>query len=151
MIPTRVAPRGCVNNVANSTLTGHNDWSVISIPFRQFGDSADSAINPCTDPEPTLAEQLELRTALNTTDVGITIADAPDPAAAGTPLVYTLTAANHGPNPASQVQVVITLPVGVTYQSDTGGCAQGPEGTLTCNLGERFWRGKTSKSRSPCW
>jgi uncharacterized repeat protein (TIGR01451 family) len=129
-------PAACANNATNSSLTPFDDWTNISLAFRQFGDSGDGAINPVTDPEPNFAELQQLHSALNTTDVGVTIADAPDPVAAGTQLVYTLVANNLGPNPASQTQVVVTLPAGVVYQNATASCVQGPTGTLTCNVGE---------------
>jgi len=91
---------------------------------------------PQLTPEPNIQELEQHQEALNTTDLGITIADAPDPVAAGGLLTYTLTANNVGPNPASRTQVVVTLPAGVIYQSDTSGCVQGAAGTLTCDLGE---------------
>jgi uncharacterized repeat protein (TIGR01451 family) len=69
------------------------------------------------------------------TDLGITKTDTPDPVVAGTELRYDVTVTNHGANPAENVVVVDTLPVGVTYVSNTAGCTQAPAGTLTCNLG----------------
>ena len=87
-------------------------------------------------PEPNIQELKQLREALNMTDVGVTIAEAPDPVAAGSLRTYTLTANNIGPNPASQVQVVVVLLAGVTHQGDNGGCVQEPRGPLTCNPGE---------------
>lgn len=69
------------------------------------------------------------------TDLKISQTHAPEPAAAGEPVTYTLTVTNGGPNPAHAVRVVDTLPAGLTYQSDTGGCAQAPANTLTCDLG----------------
>ena len=129
-------PRRCRNTSSNSTLTGFDDWSNIAMSFRQFGNSADAAINPVTEPEPTLQELLELEQELNTTDVGIAISDSPDPATAGATLTYTLTVTNIGPNPASQVRVVDTLPAGVSHVSNSAGCVEAPAGTLTCDLGE---------------
>jgi uncharacterized repeat protein (TIGR01451 family) len=129
-------PGGCTNSATNSTLKPFDDWTNIALAFRQFGDSDLGAINPVTDPEPNLVELQQLQTSLSTTNVGVTITDAPDPVAAGTQLVYSVTANNLGPNPASQTQAVVTLPAGVAYQTDTAGCVEAPAGTLTCNLGE---------------
>jgi uncharacterized repeat protein (TIGR01451 family) len=133
-------PRACTNTSTSSTLTGFDDWSVIAMSFRQFGDSADGAINPVTEPELTLQELLDLQQQINTTDVAIVISDSPDPATAGGSLTYTLTVTNMGPNPASQVQVVDILPAGVSHVSNSGGCVEAPAGTLTCDLGEMLAR-----------
>jgi uncharacterized repeat protein (TIGR01451 family) len=86
--------------------------------------------------EPNIQELKQLQEALNTTDLGITIAGAPDRVTAGGLLTYTLTAYDVGPNPAIQVQVSLTLPADVTYQRDTDGCGQESPSTLTCSLGE---------------
>lgn len=128
-------PAACANGSNNDTLEGFHDWSQVSLPFRQFGDSADSAINPVTEPEPTLDELRDHETDLNTTDQSIAKTDSPDPVAAGTQLTYTLTVTNHGPNPATSVDVVDTLPPDVTYASASPECTHSA-GTVTCNLGE---------------
>jgi uncharacterized repeat protein (TIGR01451 family) len=131
-------PDACGNFFANARMLGHDDWSVISVRFRQFGDSDDSAINPVTEPESTLEDLLALQEALNTTDLSLAISDTPDPVAAGADLVYTLDVTNHGPNPGNGVHVVDTLPAGVTFVSASGAtCSEAPLGTLTCDL-ERF-------------
>jgi uncharacterized repeat protein (TIGR01451 family) len=129
-------PAACANGSNNDTLEGFHDWNQISIPFRQFGDSADGAINPVTTPEPTLSELLDLQEDLDTTDLQVSISDSPDPVAAGTQLTYTVTVKNNGPNPASSVQVVHTLPGDVSFSSaSAAGCAHAA-GVVTCNLGE---------------
>jgi|GEM_PF-1562036 len=126
-------PSACANGANNSTLGGHDDWTVISIPFRQFGDSADGAINQVTEPEITLDELLQLEELLNTTDVEIT-KSAPATAVAGTSFLYTFSVTNNGPNPAAPVTVTDVLPAGLTFQSATADCAEAG-GTVTCDLG----------------
>ena len=69
------------------------------------------------------------------TDLAIAKTAAPSPAAAGAQLIYTVTVTNNGPINATNVTVVDTLPVGVTYVSSTDTCVEAPAGTLTCNLG----------------
>ncbi len=69
-------------------------------------------------------------------DVSITKADQPDPAIAGESLFYTIQVSNAGPDLATTVTVVDTLPAGVSYVTDTAGCEEGPPGTLTCKLGD---------------
>lgn len=70
-------------------------------------------------------------------DVSITKTASPQPVTAGNQITYTLTARNNGPNPAAGVQVVDTLPAGVTYVSSNpsaGSCAAAGQ-TVTCDLG----------------
>lgn len=127
---------GCANSSTNETLNGFNDWPVVSIPFRQFGDSSSSAINPAQqDDEPTLEELIEHDTALHSTDLVITVVDTPDSVAAGTQLTFTVTATNNGPNPASSVQIIHTLPAEVILTTTPTDCAVAGQ-VITCNVGE---------------
>ncbi len=69
-------------------------------------------------------------------DLAITMTD-DDPVAVSSPLNYTLTVTNNGPDTADGVTVVDTLPSGVTYNSAAavqGTCSQ-DSGVVTCNLG----------------
>ncbi len=72
-------------------------------------------------------------------DLGLTVADAPDPVTAGQQLTYTFTVTNHGPSAASGVTFTDTLPAGVTLVSATPSsgtsstCSSG-SGTVTCSL-----------------
>lgn len=77
-------------------------------------------------------------------DLSVTKTDSPDPVAAGTQLTYTVDVENSGPDSATGVQVVDTLPSEVSYVSDTGGCVEAPAGTLTCALGTLASGGSTS-------
>jgi uncharacterized repeat protein (TIGR01451 family) len=52
----------------------------------------------------------------------------------GGSLTYTLTVTNNGPDSASGVTVVDTLPAGVTFQSAPSGCAE-QSGIVSCALG----------------
>ncbi len=53
-------------------------------------------------------------------DLTLTMTGAPDPAAAGSNLVYTLNVTNQGPDNAATVVLTDTLPAGVTYVSAIG-------------------------------
>jgi uncharacterized repeat protein (TIGR01451 family) len=128
-------PKACKNGSNDDTLNGADDWTKVSIPFRQFGDSADGAIDPETEDVPTLQELQDLDTALNTTDLSVGIADSPDPVAAGTQLTYTVTATNNGPNPSTSTQIVDTLPVDLSFASASAGCTAAAQ-VVTCNVGE---------------
>ncbi len=137
-------PSACANTSTTSTLTGSEDWTTrVSIPFRQFGDSADGAINPVTGPELTLAELEALHDALNTTDLRISVTDSPDWVAAGEQLTYSLTVDNLGKVPANSVQVTDTLSSDVSVASLSAGCAAS-SGTVTCNLGSMAAHTSTS-------
>ena len=57
-------PKNCKNTSTDELLRGADEWSQVSIPFRQNGDSANGAINPTPDDEPTRQElQVVLRRA----------------------------------------------------------------------------------------
>lgn len=69
-------------------------------------------------------------------DLAITKTDAPDPVSIGSNLTYTITVSNNGPDAASNVTVVDTLPASVSFVSSTptqGSCSGTT--TVTCNLG----------------
>jgi uncharacterized repeat protein (TIGR01451 family) len=112
-------------------LTGHDDWNVIVLNPREFGEDANAPINQ-VETERSLEEWRQAEEAINTTDLEVLKSDLPDPVNAGEPLVYTITVNNHGPQPARGIRVVDTLPAEATYVSDTGGCTEAPQGTLTC-------------------
>ncbi len=67
-------------------------------------------------------------------DLELTMAEAWDPALAGAPFDYTLTAKNLGPSAASAVTLVDTLPAGAAFSSASPGCSEAA-GTVTCALG----------------
>ncbi len=56
-------------------------------------------------------------TIVQLTDVGVTKTVAPPAVVVGGSVTYTVTATNHGPNPASGIVVTDRLPAGVLYQS----------------------------------
>lgn len=71
------------------------------------------------------------------TDLAISQTDSPDPVNVGNPLNYQLLVTNNGPDPATGVTVLDTLPAGVTFQSASatqGSCSEAG-GTVTCLLG----------------
>lgn len=59
-------------------------------------------------------------------DLSITKSDSDDPVDRGDQLIYVLDIENSGPSPATNVEVVDTLPVGVTFVSATGGTVTPP-------------------------
>jgi uncharacterized repeat protein (TIGR01451 family) len=129
-------PGACTNNSSSSTLTGHDDWNVISLPFTQFADSASGGVNVVTQPEPTLQELVALEVELNTTDLAVTKTASVDPVIAGTALDYVIVVANHGPNPASEIILSENLPSGTVLVAAEAGCVEAPAGVLSCELPE---------------
>jgi len=75
-------------------------------------------------------------------DLEIEKSPSPDPVLAGEQLYYTITVTNNGPIYAREVKVVDTLPLGVSYITDTDTCTLSPgtgpggEDQLTCDLGD---------------
>lgn len=133
-VPTQ-QPRACAANTSTTdTMNGFHDWNKISIPFRQFGDSSDGAVNPSDEILPTIADRDIMIAQLNTADVGVSLADAPDPVGAGEQFTITATAANHGPNPANSVEVTVTVPTGLDIVSTSVTCVTAAS-TVRCNLG----------------
>ena len=76
-----------------------------------------------------------LTVAAGLADLSITKTDSPDPVATGGTLTYTIGVSNAGPNDASAVKVVDTLPAGTTFVSATGTnwTCTARHGTVTCN------------------
>ncbi len=75
---------------------------------------------------------------LSGTNMAITQTDSPDPVNIASPLSYTLTVTNNGPDDATGVTVVNVLPAGTIFESASatqGICTQAA-GTVTCVLGD---------------
>jgi uncharacterized repeat protein (TIGR01451 family) len=125
-------PAACFNNDLVTSLESHDDWSHISLPFVESGDSADAALNIAQGPEPTLEERRRLNEELNTADLGIS-QSAPATVEVGNSFTLSLATGNNGPNPALAVRIVDTLPPVTVLNA--GGCVENPTGTLSCDLG----------------
>ena len=67
-------------------------------------------------------------------DLSVTKTDSPDPVAAGDDVTYAVAVTNNGPSDASAVVATDTLPGGLTYKSDDGGCTVSGQ-VVTCSLG----------------
>ncbi|MGB5489298.1 MAG: hypothetical protein WBM76_00585 [Woeseiaceae bacterium] len=81
--------------------------------------------------------EIDYQVALTGTNLSITQTDAPDPVNVANNMSYTLSVSNAGPDGATGVTVIDTLPAGVTFQSASatqGGCSQAA-GIVTCLLG----------------
>jgi len=82
--------------------------------------------------------QIDYQISLTGTNLSISQTDTPDPVNVANSLSYTLTAANNGPEDATGVTVVDTLPAGVTFESAsaTQGSCSHAAGIVTCLLGD---------------
>ena len=87
-------------------------------------------------PDPDLSNNVDdQRTTVTTlAQLAIDKYDLIDPVNPDALLVYAIVVTNTGPSDAQDVVVTDTLPAGVTYHSDTGGCTANGN-VLTCPLG----------------
>ncbi len=127
-------PADCKNDKSDSKLDSQNDWLRISLPFRQFGDSADGPINPETVPHLTTEQLQALDADLHRTDLHLT-KTAPVTAVAGTTATYGLKVGNEGPHAATPV-VTDSLPAGMTVTSLPAACSQPAPNQVSCVLPE---------------
>jgi uncharacterized repeat protein (TIGR01451 family) len=82
--------------------------------------------------------EIDYQVALTGTNLSITQTDTPDPVNVASNMSYTLNVASAGPDDATGVTVVDTLPAGVTFQSAsaTQGTCSESAGIVTCLLGD---------------
>lgn len=78
----------------------------------------------------------ELDITMTESDLVTELTDTPDPVSAGDEVTYTATVTNKGPDPATNAQVVLTLPTGSTVVTTPEGCSGTGGGPVTCALGD---------------
>ena len=103
-----------------------------------WGDNRTTLVTanwPGGRPDPDVWFDSQPAPVVNDADLRIEKSDAPDPVVAGEMLTYTVTAYNDGPDIALDVVVTDTLPSGVSYVSDTGGCDTSALPVLSCSVG----------------
>lgn len=66
-------------------------------------------------------------------DLGITLSDSPDPALVNANLTYDLQLINYGPNAATGISAVLSLPSQASFVSATSGCSHA-NALVTCSL-----------------
>jgi len=82
--------------------------------------------------------EIDYQIVLSGTELSVTQSDTPDPVNVVSSLAYSLTVSNAGPEDATGVTLVDTLPAGVVFQSASasqGSCTQ-VGGDVTCILGD---------------
>jgi uncharacterized repeat protein (TIGR01451 family) len=89
------------------------------------------------DPAPGNNTDTETTTVNAAADLSVTKTDAPDPAHVGQPLVYTVTVTNNGPQEATGVTAVDTLPrnTGSGMVSTTKGTCSIRKSQVNCSIG----------------
>ena len=73
--------------------------------------------------------------SLPSSDLEVTQVDAPDPVTGGNDLNYTITVTNRGPDAATNVILLDTLPGNVTFTSAEGAACSLASGVVTCDIG----------------
>lgn len=72
-------------------------------------------------------------TTSTSADLGITLSDSPDPSTVNSNLTYGLQIINYGPNAATGVSAVLSLPSQASFVSATTGCSYA-NALVTCSL-----------------
>jgi uncharacterized repeat protein (TIGR01451 family) len=112
------------------SIVGEVDGSVTGAVITNTATIA----GPSFDPDPTDNEASASLEVEPLSDLAIT-KTAPADAKHGEDVTYAITAENNGPTTDPNVQVTDTLPVGLFYISDTGGCDTTALPAITCDLG----------------
>ena len=90
---------------------------------------------PLPDPESANDTASATTTVEPVSDLAITKTAGASVVKTGERLSYTIAVKDNGPSPSSSETVTDTLPPGLTYVSDTGGCDTSALPTITCELG----------------
>lgn len=73
-------------------------------------------------------------TSSTSADLGVGMADSPDPIAVGGTLTYSISVLNSGASAATNARAIVALPAQATFLSATAGCTFA-NATVTCALG----------------
>lgn len=116
------------------------------------GGTSATRLSNWLDPIATAAETLDgyRGEPAGEADVAIALSDAPDPVNLGDTLTYTVDVDNAGPDPATGVQVVLTLPAGVDFDSGagTGWSCVAAGASVTCTLATAIASGGSAPTLS---
>jgi uncharacterized repeat protein (TIGR01451 family) len=98
------------------------------------GDYAGLLSFASNDPNNPVVEVPATLTVLPQADLSVIKTSSPDVIRAGDTMTYTLVVTNNGPDDATGVKVVDTLPADMTFVRASAGCALG-SGKVTCSVG----------------
>ncbi len=119
-------------------LPGYDDWANIRFQASLASPGTSTGVPSSQELDRQRADLIRqgIRAAMSQADVSVGIEGDPDPVAAGTDLVYTLSARNHDAvNTAYATEVQQTLPADVTFVSAGSGCSHAA-GVVTCTIGD---------------
>jgi len=118
------------NNSLSPLLSGRDDWTSLELNLRVFGDSADGAINPETEPERDLQDLIATVEALSTADLEVLLLSDPS-AVVGDVFVLEVFLQNLGPQQADAIVLDLDVPPGFMFLGGDAPCL--PNGThLEC-------------------
>lgn len=135
---TAVQSNGVVTVPIGTVASGASVTVTIVVTPTAPGALQDSAMVTAAEFDPNSANNSAMTsTTVNpAADLAVTLADAPDPLFAGSPLTYTVTLTNNGPSPATSVVLTDNLPASVTVLSVTGtvGTTSPATGTVSLDI-----------------
>jgi uncharacterized repeat protein (TIGR01451 family) len=98
-------------------------------------DAAVTDIGPTPEANPGNNDDSVTTLVLVTSDLRLTKTAPPGPHEPGGEITYTFSVTNDGPNDSPSTSVIDTLPDGLTYVSDSGGCDTTNLPQITCDVG----------------
>ena len=123
-------PDSCTTALASGatqTHEDHDDWSAISLPFREDGDSADGPINPSDDEDLPTDDEIDLlRAQATTSNLKVALAGPATPVQVGSPALVRVTAANAGNVHSATPVITVEMPPGVVVTTIPPACAGNP-------------------------
>jgi len=129
----------------NGSVPNPGRWiikvKVVADETQDINNVADVGAARSRDPNPANNRAVVEHAITDVADLSITKTDndAAEPFKAGTSFSYDITVRNNGPSAAENVQVIDTLPIGLSPMDLGDGCASAPLPTgaiqVTCNLG----------------
>jgi uncharacterized repeat protein (TIGR01451 family) len=133
---------GTVSCALGSLAAGSHATVTVGVTPTATGTVTNTASVSATTADPNPANNsatvvVTVNPKATSADVSLTKTASPNPATVGSPITYTLTAANAGPDSAAGVSVSDPLPSGVSFASAStsqGTCSQAA-GTVSCALG----------------
>jgi uncharacterized repeat protein (TIGR01451 family) len=145
----------CVNNAGTVTCTlgpglsnlaaGASFQIQIGASFPRAGTYANTAKVFANEPDPDQSNNTSIATTavLPTADLAVAVTASPDPVGVGLNVTYSIATTNNGPDPAPDVFVIDTIPVGTTFVSIASPQASfcGQNGTAPREYGCRFLTG----------
>ncbi|MCW2924130.1 MAG: hypothetical protein JWM98_1534 [Thermoleophilia bacterium] len=117
---------------------GATETATIAVAATQTGSTSTTVTVAGTEADPVSGNDSATATTIvgPTSDLDVTLTDAPDPALVDGTITYTASVTNHGPTPATGVLATVALPAGLTFvAAGTSPACSEATGTVTCDFG----------------